>query len=72
VIGISILKYTDQIIAVATVCGIIFGPVGAKLFDPNSWGNVDQITLECSRIVLVVQCFAVGVELPKVGALSCA
>ncbi|KAI5816270.1 sodium/hydrogen antiporter [Pyronema omphalodes] len=50
---------------VATICGIIFGPVGAKLFDPNSWGNVDQITLECSRIVLVVQCFAVGVELPK-------
>jgi hypothetical protein len=33
---------------------------------PNDWGNVDQITLECSRIVLVVQCFAVGVELPKV------
>jgi sodium/hydrogen antiporter len=26
---------------------------------------VDQITLEFSRIVLVVQCFAVGVELPK-------
>lgn len=50
---------------VATLCGIIFGPHGAKLFDPNSWGNVDQITLECSRIVLVVQCFAVGVELPK-------
>ncbi|KAI5811199.1 sodium/hydrogen antiporter [Peziza echinospora] len=50
---------------VATICGIIFGPYGAGLFDPNSWGNVDQITLECSRIVLVVQCFAVGVELPK-------
>ncbi|KAF8417305.1 Sodium/hydrogen exchanger family-domain-containing protein [Tirmania nivea] len=50
---------------VATICGIIFGPHGAGLFNPNSWGNVDQITLECSRIVLVVQCFAVGVELPK-------
>ncbi|THC97819.1 hypothetical protein EYZ11_002672 [Aspergillus tanneri] len=37
----------------------------ANLFNPLEWGNVDKITLECSRIVLVVQCFAVGVELPK-------
>ena len=50
---------------VATICGVIFGPHAANLFDPSSWGNTDQITLECSRIVLVVQCFAVGVELPK-------
>ncbi|EQL37841.1 CPA1 family monovalent cation:H+ antiporter [Blastomyces dermatitidis ATCC 26199] len=50
---------------VATLCGVIFGPHAADLFDPISWGNVDKITLECSRIVLVVQCFAVGVELPK-------
>ncbi|PYH96947.1 hypothetical protein BO71DRAFT_154633 [Aspergillus ellipticus CBS 707.79] len=50
---------------VATLCGIIFGPHAANLFNPLSWGNVDKITLECSRIVLVVQCFAVGVELPK-------
>jgi Na(+)/H(+) antiporter len=50
---------------VATICGIIFGPHAADLIDPQTWGNVDQITLEFSRIVLVVQCFAVGVELPK-------
>ena len=50
---------------VATICGIIFGPHAANVFNPLSWGNVDQITLECSRVVLVVQCFAVGVELPK-------
>jgi NhaP-type Na+/H+ or K+/H+ antiporter len=50
---------------VATVCGIIFGPHAADLINPGTWGNVDQITLEFSRIVLVVQCFAVGVELPK-------
>ncbi|MCJ1310075.1 hypothetical protein MMC25_003736 [Agyrium rufum] len=50
---------------VATLVGVIFGPHAANLFNPRSWGNVDQITLECSRIVLVVQCFAVGVELPK-------
>lgn len=50
---------------VATLCGVIFGPHAANLFNPLSWGNADQITLECSRVVLVVQCFAVGVELPK-------
>jgi sodium/hydrogen antiporter len=50
---------------VATICGIIFGPHAANLINPLTWGNTDQITLEFSRIVLVVQCFAVGVELPK-------
>jgi NhaP-type Na+/H+ or K+/H+ antiporter len=50
---------------VATVVGIIFGPHAANLINPLDWGNTDQITLEFSRIVLVVQCFAVGVELPK-------
>ncbi|TGO38446.1 hypothetical protein BHYA_0075g00500 [Botrytis hyacinthi] len=50
---------------VATICGIIFGPHAANLIDPDTWGNTDQITLEFSRIVLVVQCFAVGVELPR-------
>ena len=50
---------------IATICGLIFGPHAANLFNPLEWGNTDKITLECSRIVLVVQCFAVGVELPK-------
>lgn len=50
---------------VATICGLIFGPHAANLINPDSWGSVDEVTLEFSRIVLVVQCFAVGVELPK-------
>ena len=50
---------------VATICGIIFGPHAANLINPMEWGNVDLLTLEFSRIVLVVQCFAVGVELPR-------
>lgn len=50
---------------VATICGIVFGPHAANLINPFTWGNVDLITLEFSRIVLVVQCFAVGVELPR-------
>ncbi|KAH8178841.1 sodium/hydrogen exchanger family protein [Sarocladium implicatum] len=50
---------------VATLCGVIFGPHVADLIDPKSWGSLDIVTIEFSRIVLVVQCFAVGVELPK-------
>ncbi|UNI17212.1 Na+/H+ antiporter, variant 2 [Purpureocillium takamizusanense] len=50
---------------VATLCGVIFGPHAANLINPNEWGSVDIVTVEFSRIVLVVQCFAVGVELPK-------
>lgn len=50
---------------VATLCGLIFGPNAANLINPGTWGNTDFITLEFSRIVLVVQCFAVGVELPR-------
>ncbi|KAI9721140.1 MAG: hypothetical protein M1828_005246 [Chrysothrix sp. TS-e1954] len=50
---------------IAVLCGIAFGPHAADLIDPSTWGNTDKITLEFSRIVLVVQCFAVGVELPR-------
>lgn len=50
---------------VATLCGVIFGPHVADLINPNQWGDRDIVTVEFSRIVLVVQCFAVGVELPK-------
>lgn len=50
---------------VATLFGVIFGPHAANLIDPNSWGSADIVTIEFSRIVLVVQCFAIGVELPK-------
>lgn len=50
---------------VATLCGVIFGPHAAKLINPEEWGAVDIVTIEFSRLVLVVQCFAVGVELPK-------
>jgi len=51
--------------AVATIIGIIFGPVALNLFNPFTWGNTDEITLELARVVLIVQVFAVGVELPK-------
>lgn len=50
---------------VATIYGLIVGPHCLNWFSPTTWGNTDYITLEISRIVLVVQIFAVAVELPK-------
>jgi hypothetical protein len=46
------------------------GPHGTNIFDPRSWGNstdesIDTITLEFTRIVIAIGVFAVGVELPK-------
>lgn len=50
---------------VASIFGLIIGPHAANIFVPGTWGNVDRITLEVSRIVLIIQVFAVGVELPS-------
>lgn len=49
----------------ATIYGLIVGPHALNWFSPKSWGNSDYITEEISRIVLVVQIFAVAAELPK-------
>ncbi|EEB06500.2 plasma membrane alkali metal cation/H antiporter Sod22 [Schizosaccharomyces japonicus yFS275] len=51
--------------SVATAIGLIFGPHVANLFNPTTWGNVDYITEELSRIVLIVSVFVAGVELPR-------
>lgn len=50
---------------VATIFGLIVGPHCLNWFAPTTWGNTDFITIEVSRIVLIVQIFAVAVELPK-------
>ncbi|KAL8671389.1 MAG: hypothetical protein Q9168_004102 [Polycauliona sp. 1 TL-2023] len=49
----------------ATVVGIIFGPQVLGVIDPASWGWTDTLTQEAARIVVSLQCFTVGVELPK-------
>lgn len=49
----------------ATLIGIIFGPKGVDVLDPTSWGWEDNITQEASRLILGVQVFAVGIELPR-------
>ena len=49
----------------ATLAGIIFGPSGLGALTPIEWGWEDNITQELSRVIIGVQVFAVGVELPK-------
>ncbi|KAF2092142.1 Na(+)/H(+) antiporter 2 [Saccharata proteae CBS 121410] len=48
----------------ATLFGIAFGPAGVGVLDPRGWGLNDIFIQEFTRIILGVQCFTVGVELP--------
>lgn len=50
---------------VAFIVGIICGPQAANALNPMRWGDSQQVIVECTRVVLVIQCFTVGVELPK-------
>ena len=49
----------------ATLVGIIFGPRGIDVLNPKTWGWQDDITQEFTRIIVGVQVFAVGLELPR-------
>ncbi|KAI1321766.1 hypothetical protein EDD11_000042 [Mortierella claussenii] len=50
---------------VSTAFGIIIGPYAIGLFDPMSWKNYDNVTLEFTKIVIAVQVMAAGVSLPR-------
>ena len=49
----------------ATLLGIIIGPNVLNIVDPRAWGLEDSITQELARVVVGVQVFTVGVDLPK-------
>jgi NhaP-type Na+/H+ or K+/H+ antiporter len=49
----------------ATVFGIIVGPKGINILNPYKWGFSDDVVQEFTRIIVGVQCFAVGLELPS-------
>jgi NhaP-type Na+/H+ or K+/H+ antiporter len=51
--------------SVAVLYGIILGPNVLNIVTPRQWGMNDQILQEVTRIIVGVQCFAVGIELPK-------
>lgn len=48
----------------AIVCGILFGPACAGVLDPAAWGLHDGFLQEFTRLVLAIQVFVVGIELP--------
>ncbi|KAJ4371291.1 hypothetical protein N0V83_004508 [Neocucurbitaria cava] len=49
----------------ATAFGIAIGPRGANVVHPYDWGFNDGIIQETTRIIVGIQCFAVGLELPN-------
>jgi len=49
----------------AVIFGIIFGPVALNVLRPREWGINDEILQEITRVIVAIQCFAVGIELPK-------
>ncbi|KAF2674864.1 Sodium/hydrogen exchanger [Microthyrium microscopicum] len=49
----------------AVLYGIVLGPHVLKVIVPNDWGFNDEILQEITRIIVGIQCFVVGIELPK-------
>lgn len=45
--------------------GIILGPSVLNIITPRAWGIDDEIIQEVTRLIVAIQCFAVGIELPK-------
>lgn len=48
----------------ATAFGIAVGPRGLNLLTPHAWGFTDAVVQETTRVIVGIQCFAVGLELP--------
>ncbi|KAI4624628.1 hypothetical protein J4E83_004304 [Alternaria metachromatica] len=48
----------------ATLFGIIVGPRALNLLRPYEWGFSDEIIQELTRLIVGIQCFVVGLELP--------
>ncbi|RAR00915.1 ORMDL-domain-containing protein [Stemphylium lycopersici] len=47
----------------ATLFGIIVGPRALGFLKPNEWGFSDDVIQETTRLIVGIQCFAVGLEL---------
>ena len=49
----------------ATIWGILCGPRVADVLNPEIWGWTDNITQELTRVIVGLQVFVVGIELPR-------
>ena len=57
------LHFSEPPLALLT--GMLFGPRAIGALSPVTWGAVDTFTQEFTRIIVGLQVFAVGLELPK-------
>lgn len=73
VLDVLLIGHADDHTADAvpsTIAGVIFGPLCANLINPSEWFNNDQATLlnfslHLSRIIISIQVFFNGANLPK-------
>jgi NhaP-type Na+/H+ or K+/H+ antiporter len=49
----------------AVLWGILLGPYALNIIAPYQWGLNDRIMQEITRVIVGIQCFTVGIELPK-------
>ena len=49
----------------AVLFGILLGPYVLDWINPRHWGMDDEIVQEFTRVIVGLQCFVVGIELPK-------
>jgi len=53
-------------VVIGTLFGTLMGPLCTGIFDPRSWTmDSNPVTFEVMRIVLVLDLFAAGVDLPE-------
>ena len=57
------LYISDSLIAV--LIGIALGPYGANFIRPSEYGNVDEITLPFTRLIIGIQLVLAGIQLPS-------
>lgn len=49
----------------ALLFGIVCGPYVLDILTPQKWNLGDNVVQETTRLIVGIQCFAIGVELPK-------
>lgn len=50
----------------ATVAGIIFGPIALGWFDPHHWSDdPEYLTRQITRVIIAIQVLFTGISLPK-------
>ncbi|CAG8979448.1 hypothetical protein HYALB_00012947 [Hymenoscyphus albidus] len=49
----------------AVLYGILLGPYSLSWITPHKWGFTDETIQEVTRVIVGIQCFAVGIELPN-------